>query len=189
MALIDYDPPERCVVGTVGPPGQRQFFLQAAGDGRMTTVALEKAQVNVLADRINDLLDEYAGGTATEQEASAHTDNAPLDTPIEPEFRVGTMRLDWNPAQGRLILSCHAAGDAFDEVGDPADEAAPDGDLDPADDPRQLVLRVSLAAAAARAFARRSAKVVAAGRPPCPFCGLPLDPGGHVCPRANGYRR
>ena len=41
----------------------------------------------------------------------------------------------------------------------------------------------------ARAFARRAAGVVAAGRPPCPFCGGPLDPEGHICPRSNGYRR
>ena len=30
--------------------------------------------------------------------------------------------------------------------------------------------------------------LIAAGRPPCPFCGLPLDPEGHVCPRQNGHR-
>ncbi|HEY5033265.1 MAG TPA: DUF3090 family protein, partial [Actinomycetes bacterium] len=44
-------------------------------------------------------------------------------------------------------------------------------------------------AAVARAFAQRAAAVVGAGRPPCPFCGLPLDPTGHLCPRQNGYRR
>ncbi len=51
------------------------------------------------------------------------------------------------------------------------------------------MLRVSITGAAARAFAKRALAVVAAGRPPCPFCAGPLDPGGHICPRANGYRR
>ena len=60
---------------------------------------------------------------------------------------------------------------------------------DSADDAQGAVLRVSLAGAAARAFAKRALAVVSAGRPPCPFCANPLDPDGHVCPRANGYRR
>lgn len=185
MALFDYDPPERFVAGTVGPAGQRQFFLQATGGGRTTTVSLEKMQVNALADRINDMLDEFAGEAAAEHLAEALLDNAPLDTPIEDEFRVGTMRLDWEPAGRRLVIECHAADDA----GDDADDAAPESSEDPATDPNQVVLRVSLSPAGARAFARRSVKVVAAGRPPCPFCATPLDPAGHVCPRANGYKR
>jgi uncharacterized repeat protein (TIGR03847 family) len=56
------------------------------------------------------------------------------------------------------------------------------------DDNGPDVLRVRLNPAAAKAFAKRAARVVAAGRPPCPFCGQPLDPEGHVCPRQNGHR-
>jgi uncharacterized repeat protein (TIGR03847 family) len=41
----------------------------------------------------------------------------------------------------------------------------------------------------ARAFIARALRVVAAGRPPCPLCSLPLDPEGHICPRQNGHRR
>ena len=76
-----------------------------------------------------------------------------------------------------------------------ADDDAPDagGQVDPTR-PDELpevgdVLRVRLSPAIARAFAQRAAAVVGAGRPPCPFCGLPLDPTGHICPRQNGYRR
>lgn len=185
MALIDYDPPQRFVAGTVGPPGQRQFFLQASGGGRLTSVALEKAQVSILADRVNDLLDDYAGGQATEQAAADLVDMAPLDTPIEEEFRVGTMGLSWDPNRQVVIIECHAVGDAFDDPEGLAESA----ERDPATDPTQMVLRISLSPAAARAFARRSQKVVRAGRPPCPFCAGPLDASGHICPRANGYRR
>ncbi len=185
MALIDYDPPQRFVAGTVGTPGQRQFFLQASGNGRVTSVSLEKAQVSILADRVNDLLDDYAGGAAAEQAAAEHTDLAPLETPIEEEFRVGTMGLSWDPNRSVVIIECHAAGDAFDDP----DELAESAERDPATDPTQLVLRISLAPAVARAFARRTSKVVRAGRPPCPFCAGPLDPAGHICPRSNGYRR
>ena len=38
-------------------------------------------------------------------------------------------------------------------------------------------------------FARRAVALVASGRPSCPFCGRPIDAEGHICPRANGYRR
>lgn len=172
MALIDYDPPERFVAGTVGPPGQRQFFLQASGGGRVTSVACEKGQVALLAERIEDLLDEYAP-TSSDDDI---VDNAPLDMPLDEEFAVGTMRLDWDPASRRLVLHLVALGAEVDETTDLAHLSTPS-------------LRVSLDAGYARSFARRSAKVVAAGRPPCPFCGAPLDPAGHVCPRANGYKR
>ena len=40
----------------------------------------------------------------------------------------------------------------------------------------------------AAAFAVRATSLVEAGRPPCPLCGLPLDPTGHQCPRTNGHR-
>ena len=56
--VFDYDPPDRFVAGTVGEPGQRTFFLQARGGGRVTSVALEKQQVAVLAERVDELLDE-----------------------------------------------------------------------------------------------------------------------------------
>lgn len=173
MPVIDYDPPERFVAGTVGPPGQRQFYLQARGAGRTTSVALEKGQVGVLADRIGELLEDIP------PEASALTgapDNAPLDMPLEEEFTVGTMRLDWDPVGPRLVIHLLPLGVDLAEDTDPAGLDVP-------------YLRVSLDVEAARAFADRSAKVVAAGRPPCPFCGNPLDPAGHVCPRANGYKR
>lgn len=194
MALIAFDPPDRFVTGTVGPPGQRQFFLQASGAGRLATVAVEKAQVQVLAERVNDLLGSFVEGRAPTAANSLEgaVDNAPLDTPIEEDFTVGTMGLSWDPERQRLIIECHAVGDSYDSIeafeGD-EDPDSPIEEPDPATDPDQLVLRVVLTPTLARAFVRRSLSIVAAGRPPCPFCALPLDPEGHICPRANGYKR
>lgn len=187
MALIVYDPPQRFIVGTVGAPGQRQFYLQVTADRRQTTVAIEKAQVRVLAERIDDLLDALADENL-DAEAELFVDNGPLDMPVTEDFTVGTMALAWDTERGALVVECHAMGDSYDS---PAvlDELEEGLELDPADDPTQLVLRVVLSGAAGRAFARRSTEVVAAGRPPCPFCAGPLDPSGHVCPRANGYKR
>jgi hypothetical protein len=36
-------------------------------------------------------------------------------------------------------------------------------------------------------FAQRARRIVGQGRPPCPFCGQPLNAEGHLCARKNGY--
>jgi uncharacterized repeat protein (TIGR03847 family) len=184
MPVLEFDPPDRFVAGTVGPPGQRTFFLQASAGPRLTSVSLEKQQVSTLADRVNDLLDDFAGGEAAEAVAEAVEDNGPLATPIEDEFRVGTMSLGWDAERSVVILECHNGEETLevDDEGEPILEPEQPTEF-------ETVLRVVIEPAQARAFARRCAKLIAAGRPPCPFCGGPLDPTGHVCPRANGYKR
>ena len=183
--ILEYDPPERFVAGTVGEPGQRTFFLQASGGGRTTSVALEKQQVTVLAERVEALLDEVvrrSGGEASVPAAvvADAEDTSPLDVPIEEDFRVGTMALAWDGDDERVVIEAQAVteDDTDDETTliDETDEGPP-------------LLRVRITGTAARAFVKRALALVAAGRPPCPFCGNPLDPAGHVCPRANGYRR
>ena len=70
MATIDFDPPSRCVVGTVGPPGERTFFVQVSATARSAAVSIEKFHVTTLADRINDVLDRVAGAAASEAAAA-----------------------------------------------------------------------------------------------------------------------
>jgi uncharacterized repeat protein (TIGR03847 family) len=183
--IFEYDPPERFVAGTVGEPGQRTFFLQASAGARLTSVALEKQQVIVLAERVEALLDEVVRRTGGETSVPATApvsaeDVAPLENPIEEEFRVGTMALAWDGTEERVVIEAQAVTD--DE---PDDETSL---IDETEEGPPL-LRVRITGAVARAFVKRSLALVAAGRPPCPFCGNPLDPAGHVCPRANGYRR
>ncbi len=184
MPVLEFDPPERFVAGTVGPPGQRTFFLQASAGSRLASVSLEKQQVSTLAERVTDLLDDFTDGEGADAVAGAVEDIAPLATPIEDEFRVGTMSLGWDAERRVVILECHDARDALevDEEGEPTLEPEHPGEF-------ETMLRVVIEPAQARAFARRCVKLVTAGRPPCPFCGGPLDSTGHVCPRANGYKR
>lgn len=188
MPVLEFDPPDRFVAGTVGPPGQRTFFLQASSGQRLATVSLEKQQVQVLADRVNDLLDDFAGEAGLESVSLGEPDNAPLATPIEDEFRVSTLSLGWDAERQVVIVEAHEAEPESEED----DEALPGlTDVATAQGPLPAVgvFRVVVTPAQARAFARRCASLVAAGRPPCPFCGGPLDVSGHVCPRANGYKR
>jgi uncharacterized repeat protein (TIGR03847 family) len=182
-----YDPPERFVAGTVGPPGERTFFLQAREGTRITSVALEKQQVSVLAERIDDLLDELM---RTDEEESVIPalppvdlqDSDPLETPIVEEFRAGTMTLSWDPQDQRVVVEVFPF---VEQVTDEEDEPTVAVE-EPAYDE---VFLVRLTAGLARAFSKRALDIVSAGRPPCPFCGSPLDPSGHLCARANGFRR
>jgi uncharacterized repeat protein (TIGR03847 family) len=182
-----YDQPERFVAGTVGQPGSRAFFLQASARGRITSVLLEKTQVAALAERVDEVLDEALRRSAGQAPIPAVApteliDSAPLDLPLEQEFRVGTMALAWDAGDGILVVEAQAALEEAED--DEAAELAFDDEENGPD-----LLRVRLTGAMARVFAKRALELVAAGRKPCPFCNLPLDPEGHLCPRQNGYKR
>jgi len=177
-----FDPPERFVAGTVGQPGDRTFYLQATGAGRTISVALEKVQVQVLAERLEELLETVRRSTDAEVPPvpiRTLEDTAPLDAPVEEEFRVGSMGLAWEADSERCIIEALAQGEGG------AEEVEPLSDVDEGPD----ALRVRMTGAQATAFIARALRVVAAGRPPCPLCSLPLDPEGHICPRQNGHRR
>lgn len=198
-----FDQPERFVTGTVGQPGDRTFYLQASHEGRTVSVSLEKAQVAVLADRMDELLTEVAQRSLDEGEQAATPsrepvvravlaaltgaaddvaavdDTDPLTAPVEEEFRVGAMGLAWDSDGDAVVIEAVAGGE------EPVDEDAILSDTAEGPD----ALRVRISPVAARAFIARARRVIAAGRPACPLCALPLDPGGHICPRQNGYRR
>jgi uncharacterized repeat protein (TIGR03847 family) len=192
-----FEPPERFVAGTVGEPGDRTFFLQARGGGRVVSVGLEKVQVSLLAEKLEELLTEASrrfGVDLPELPVLSGHDNEPLDTPVDEEFRVGTLGLAFDVDTETVVIEAIEAGEADVEVelgaADDDDEDVPveDEDDDEPDDDLDR-LRVRLTPAATRAFIDRARRVVNAGRPPCPLCGQPLDPAGHLCPRHNGYHR
>ena len=175
-----FDPPERFVAGTVGQPGDRTFFLQARDGGRIVSIVLEKVQVAVLAERMDDLLSELERrGVAAAADAEVDDDTGPLDEPINEAFRAGSLTLGWDGDAEKVLVEARA----LSEDGEAID---PDEDDDDDEDGPDL-LRVRISADVARSFATRAARVVGAGRPPCPLCGAPLDPQGHICPRRNGH--
>lgn len=177
--VITYDPVERFVVGTVGEPGDRSFFLQARHGKRLTSVLLEKAQVVAIVERLDLLLHELKRVEPHLVIDSLPRDDEPLEAPIIEEFRVGLISLAWLSDRELVSIELQATTDQENDeslfIEDP--ENGPD------------MLHVLLTSAQTEAFIKRATNVINAGRPPCPFCGLPLDPRGHVCPRANGYRR
>jgi len=201
ILVHSFEQPDRFVAGTVGQPGQRTFFLQAKEGPRITSVALEKQQVVVLAERVEELLDDalrQSGGDAAIPAVApvGVGDKEPLEQPIVEEFRVGTITLSWDRASSRVVIELFPVSDE-DVVVSADDTEATEADEEHAESEVSLevevaadeVLVVKLDPGYARAFVRRAQRVVSAGRPPCPFCGGPLDPEGHLCPRANGFRR
>ena len=165
-----YTDPDRFVAGTVGPPGERAFFIQARSAHRLTSVALEKAQVQAIAARLEVMVSEIKKSDPLITVAKSIVDDAPLDSPIDAEFQVGAISLSWNEETQRICLELYELQE---------DEAESDGEM----------LEVNITISLALSFVTRSKAVVNAGRLPCPLCAIPIDPRGHLCPRANGYRR
>ena len=166
----EFSRPERFIAGTVGEPGERAFYLQARSSYRLFSVAVEKAQVQAIIARLDVMVAEIRKSNPLINIEKIATDDAPLESPVEAEFQVGAMSLAWDEDSALICIELYELEeDEEDSSGEVAD------------------IKISLGMAIA--FAVRSKAVVNAGRLPCPFCGIPIDPRGHLCPRANGYRR
>jgi len=160
---------ERFVAGTVGEPGERAFYLQVRGDKKLVTMAIEKIQVQALSERVGVLLREIRISQPLISIPGATDDSAPLDMPIDEEFTVGEIAISFDSQKQTIEIELTAILENAEE------------------DASSVLLSISLAQAAS--FVKRSNFLVAAGRTSCPFCGGPINRGGHLCPRANGYRR
>ncbi|MGA3029303.1 MAG: DUF3090 family protein [Candidatus Limnocylindrales bacterium] len=179
--VYNFENPDRFIAGTVGQPGSRTFYLQARDGNRIVSVLIEKVQVTLLAERLTQLLAEVRerGADVPQEPASADVDSAPLDEPLNEAFRVGTMAIVWDGDDESIVVEARAIDEEAEDAGETAEMDEEDDESD--------VMRVHLAPVRALAFARRALEVVAAGRPPCPFCGQPLNPEGHICARRNGF--
>ena len=164
--------PDRVVVGTVGHPGSRTFYLQVRTGPQIVSVALEKEQSALLAEKIDEILDELMVTDGNPYSVPADTpvelvDNDPLD-PVDEQFRTGAMSLGWDPSTAQIVIEAFP----FSE----SDESEFEPEADPAE---KLLVRAPVGTA--RAFAKRTREIVGAGRPICALCGTPIDPDGHVC--------
>ena len=184
--VFSFEKPDRFVAGAIGQPGSRTFYLQAREGGRVTSVVLEKVQVALLAERLTELLNEVRsrGANVPDEAPAEDRDQKPLDEPVVETFRVGTMAIIWDGDQETIVVEAREIGEEAEE---PAEEVEAESEDEGDDDDDSALVRVRLRPQQALAFAQRALEVVAAGRPPCPFCGQPLNPEGHICLRRNGY--
>jgi len=166
----EFTRPERFVAGTVGEPGERAFYLQLRSSSRLFSVAVEKAQVQAMSARLDVMINEIRKTNPLLTIEKFSIDDAPLESPIDAEFQIGAMSFAWDEETQLICVELFELED---------DEEEGEGE----------VVEINISVGMAAAFAARSKAVVNAGRLPCPFCGIPIDPRGHLCPRANGYRR
>jgi uncharacterized repeat protein (TIGR03847 family) len=167
---FEFTKPDRFVAGTVGQPGERAFYLQVRSSSRLLSVAVEKAQVQAISARMEIMVSEVRKANPLITVEKLPIDDAPLESPIDSEFQIGAMSLSWDDESKLICVELFELED---------DEEDSEGE----------VLEINITLGMATAFSSRSKAVVNAGRLPCPFCGIPIDPRGHLCPRANGYRR
>jgi uncharacterized repeat protein (TIGR03847 family) len=149
----------------------------------LVSVALEKQQSAILAERIDEVLDELMaedGNPFSIPPAAPDglIDNEPLDQPVEEQFRAGAVGLGWDPSTAQIVI------EAFPLVDLP--EGADEAELIEIEPEEVLVVRIPVGSA--RAFSRRTRDVVLAGRPICPLCEEPMDPDGHVCTLPDGFQ-
>jgi uncharacterized repeat protein (TIGR03847 family) len=180
--------PDRVVIGTIGLPGARTFYLQVRSRSQIMSVALEKEQAALLAEKIDEILDELMVGDGNPFSVPATTpvelvDNDPLELPLDEQFRAGAMSLGWDPSTVQIVVEAFPVQEIDDADFDP-ESIESISELEGLVEPSE-VLRVGMPVGTARAFAKRTREVVGAGRPLCPLCGTPMDPQGHTCPVAD----
>lgn len=162
--------PDRFVVGTVGAPGERAFYVQTRKDRKVFSVAIEKDQVRAVVARLEVIIAEIKRANPFEIIEATTLDDAPLETPVDALFTTGAISIFWEDEVKTINIEFFES---------PTEEDGQDNQ----------VLALSINLSTAQSFVSRSKAVVNAGRLPCPFCSIPIDPRGHLCPRANGYKR
>jgi len=173
-----FDNIERFTVGTVGVPGERTFFIQFKSGNELFSTSLEKSQVAAMSERLQYMLKEIRQVHPLSPRPQLQRDSLPLENPVLDEFRVGSIAIFYEEKSERIQIDLREL--IFNE-------SDSDDDLHSLENVQMF--RLFITPTQALIFHDRAELIIAAGRQPCPFCGLPIDPQGHLCARANGYRR
>lgn len=156
----DLGAPSLFSVGASGEVGNRLFLLHCVQGATSLTVKVEKQQVAILASYLARIVRELGRPAQLPEDLD-------FDVDVAPDWVVGTIGVSYDEEADRLVVVIEETAGEDEEGG---------------------VARIALTREQAAAFAIRATQLVEAGRPPCPLCGLPLDPSGHDCPRTNGHR-
>jgi uncharacterized repeat protein (TIGR03847 family) len=195
---FEFAEPDLFTVGTIGPPGQRVFYLQAREGDQLVTLKCEKEQVRVLGEYLGRLLERLSGPGASPAR------DLTLVEPVTPAWIVGSIGVGYDEGADRIVLviqevreaeededeETEAAEEGTEEEteGETETEAATEGEAeDQGAESDRASGRVRLTRAQVAAFVERARALVEAGRPSCRLCGRPMNPGGHRCARTNGH--
>ncbi|MEX2256995.1 MAG: DUF3090 family protein [Acidimicrobiia bacterium] len=180
MDEIELEDIEALGAGAVGEPGARAFYVQARTASTQLTVLVEKEQVALLATEAVAFLDRIAD-EYPEEPIKLPELVAELHEPTVPLFRARLIGLGFDPERELVLIELreHSTDDDEDDESDAPTEVTIE-DTEPG-----YVARIYATRPQVRAMAARGAAIVEAGRPPCPLCGMAMDPAGHRCPRWN----
>jgi len=182
-AFYEFDEVEEFTADVVGEPGSRVFFLVARAGGRRVSVRCEKQQVKAIATYLRHVLSDLpppevppsAAAPPAEEETAAASEE-------DHEFVLGPVGLGYDRGNDRLLVQLEEMLDSDLASDDDDDDELPGVAREPLD---RGHIRFYVTRGQADAFCARADRLVAAGRPTCMWCGHPMDPDGHSCPRMN----
>lgn len=164
--FYEFDEVDTFTTGTIGPPGQRTFFLQVRAEGERIAVKCEKQQTSAVVQYLRKVLSDLPPA-----EDRPLPGTLEVTQPIEAVFVLGPIGLGYDQSGDRILVQLEEVGEV-DEEGNSIDDGGGH-------------VRLSLTRGQASAFCDHADRVIEAGRPDCQWCGNPIDPDGHPCPRMN----
>jgi uncharacterized repeat protein (TIGR03847 family) len=170
--VYEFNPVTHITTGFIGQPGKRVFYLQASREAETVTLIVEKLQVEALAQGITEFVKELQEKIPDLPTLATpyRAEQMSLRVPLDPAFRVGQLALGYDQDRDLVVL---VAQEVVTEERT-ADDAS--------------VARLYATRAQMLALSEHGKAVVQKGRALCPFCGQPIDPEGHFCPKRNGHR-
>jgi uncharacterized repeat protein (TIGR03847 family) len=163
--MEDFGAAEAIDAEAIGEPGQRTFRLMVRGQGGYAALWMEKEQLKALADAAREICERIGEDSAAGGSGEVGIDVFPLGPEVE--FRVGRLAIGFDHQRDLLVVLAHSMES---EEGDEPDFVC------------GITRRQALE------IAEKIDVIYVSGRPACPLCGLPLDPGGHRCVKTNGHR-
>ncbi len=172
---IDLNPVVHITTDAIGQPGQRVFYIQGRTNDRVVTVVVEKVQIQTLALGVEDFLTEIGQRYPDLSPISTSFDETlmHIQPPVDPLFRVGELGLAYDADHDLAVLVVREIQNA-ENPGETEEEAS--------------VVRFWCTRSQLSAMSHWGLEVSGRGRPICPYCGQPMDPAGHFCPKRNGHK-
>jgi len=186
---IDLNPVTHITTDAIGQPGQRVFYIQGRTDDRVVTVIVEKVQIQTLALGVEDFLTEIQQRYPELAPVSPSFDETlmHIQPPVDPLFRVGELGLAYDADHDLAVLVVREIQTGETE-GEGDVEGEGEGEDAQAPEEETSVVRFWCTRSQLYAMGRWGLEVSGRGRPICPYCGQPMDPSGHFCPKRNGHK-
>jgi uncharacterized repeat protein (TIGR03847 family) len=164
----------------IGKPGRRRFRLFARARSRTAGLWIEREQLQALADAIDQVLAQIAGGEVFRNliaQQSTEVPGAPSDFPAHPdiEFQVGELSLGYDEHENLLAILATPI-EVLEEEGETRARRS-----------EEPGFAARLSRDQAGTLSQHIQSVLSAGRPRCNLCGAPLGPEPHACPKQNGH--